>query len=115
MNKSCFPFPLLKKKKKKGVIYISNAGITVLLYNSTPLTEKNNEHYEYVLVDKTLTVSWQCALVANKVNGFLGCIKVYGQQVERGDLPSLLCPGEVTSGVLYPFLGSSIQERQRCP
>jgi len=31
---------------------------------------------------------------------------VCGRQVERGDIPCLLCPGESTSGELYPFLGT---------
>ena len=35
-----------------------------------------------------------------------------GQQVEGGDTPPLICPGEATSGAPCPFLGSSVEERQ---
>ena len=38
--------------------------------------------------------------------------KECGQQVEGGDPPALLCPWEVTSVVLCPDLGFSVQERQ---
>jgi len=38
--------------------------------------------------------------------------KEHGQNVEGGDLPPLLCPGEVRSGVLCPVLVSTVQERQ---
>lgn len=34
------------------------------------------------------------------------------QQVERGDPPTLLDPGEGTSGELCSVLGSSVQDRQ---
>jgi len=37
--------------------------------------------------------------------------KECGQQVEGGDPPALLCPWEVTSVVLCPDLGFSVQER----
>lgn len=31
----------------KNHCIVLNAGITVLLYNPNPLTDKRNEHYEY--------------------------------------------------------------------
>ena len=65
-----------------------------------------------VLVDDQLTMSHQCALVARKANGILGCIKrSAGQQVKGGSPPALLYPSEVASGVLCPVLGSPLQER----
>lgn len=42
------------------------------------------------------------------INLFLGCIKT--NVMEGGSPPALLCPGEVTSGILCPILGSSIQK-----
>lgn len=41
-----------------------------------------------------------------------GHYKEQGQQVEGGDPPSLPCPGESTSGVLSPILGTAGQGRE---
>ena len=65
-----------------------------------------------VLVDNRVTMSQQCVPVPKKASGILGYIKESGQQGKGGDPPPLLCPGEATSAVLCPVLGSSVQERQ---
>jgi len=39
-------------------------------------------------------------------------LKVRGQQVEGGDPPHLVCPGEATPGEPHLFLGSPAHRRQ---
>jgi len=66
-----------------------------------------------VLLDNSLAVSQQCVLVAKKANGMHS--KEHGQQAEGGDPPPLLCPGDASSRVLCPILGSPVQRRQGSP
>ena len=69
-----------------------------------------------VLVDNWLAVSQQCALVAKKTNGILGCIKKSMASGSREvDPPLLLCPGEATFRILCPVPDSPVQKRQRSP
>jgi len=58
-------------------------------------------------LNKRLATSQQCVLLAKKANGNLEHIKKEpGQKVQEGAPLSLLCPGEATSEVLCPVLGS---------
>ncbi|PKU34373.1 rna-directed dna polymerase from mobile element jockey-like [Limosa lapponica baueri] len=78
------------------------------------LLESTSEEKDLgVLVDDRITMSQQCALVAKKPKGILGCIrKSIDKQVGGGYPPPPLCPGEAASGVVCPVLGSPVQERQ---
>ncbi|CAM5148335.1 unnamed protein product [Eretmochelys imbricata] len=62
-----------------------------------------------VTVDEKLDMS-QCALVAKKANGILGCILGHCQQIKGCDHSPLFDIGEASSGVLCPVLGPTLQE-----
>ncbi|KAK4828615.1 hypothetical protein QYF61_000067 [Mycteria americana] len=66
-----------------------------------------------VLVDTKLNMSQQCAFVANKANGILGCIRRSVASGSREMILPLLSSVKAASGVLCPVLSSSVQERYR--
>lgn len=67
-----------------------------------------------VLLDNKLSMSQQCDLLAKKDNGIPGASGDHWQQVLGADSAPLFSPGEATSGLLCPVLGS-VQHTVREP
>ncbi|GAB0210291.1 mitochondrial enolase superfamily member 1 [Grus japonensis] len=67
-----------------------------------------------VLIDEKLSMSWQCALAAQKANHVLGCIKRgVTSRSREGILPLYSALVRPPPGVLRPALGAPVQERHR--
>jgi len=65
-----------------------------------------------VLVDRKLNMTWRCALAAQNANRMLGCVPSSMASGSReADSVPLLRSSETPSGVLYPALELSAQER----
>ncbi|RMC04952.1 hypothetical protein DUI87_18130 [Hirundo rustica rustica] len=81
----------------------------------TDLLGRSSEKDLWVLVDNKLSMSQQCPC------GLAGQWypevhwEDHCQQIKGGDPAPPLSPGEVTSGVLCPVLGSSVQGRNGAP
>jgi len=95
----------------KGKCRVLHLGRNNLMHQhrlGTDLLESNSVERDLgVLVDDTLTMSQQCALIAKKASGILGCIKKSVATRPR----EVLLPLSASSGVLSPVLGSPLQER----
>jgi len=65
-----------------------------------------------ILVDEKRDMTWQCALIAQKANCILGCIKSSVASKSREVIATVLRSGETSPGVLHLALEPSAQEGQ---
>ena len=91
-------------------------------FNKSKREERSSAEKDLdALVGAVLSMSPQCALVAKKANGILGCITggqwdynyngILVASRSKEVILSLLCPGQARSGAWCPVLGFSVQER----